>query len=179
MKKVIIIIALAIVAFIACEKNPVEKTATSALAGQWYVDFQCVDANGDFVDSFNGAPALALTFNTAANKTDSIWVSDSKDMNFLGIQVKVPCNLEALTFGSDNPGKNICTAGALGDGDIGEATIIKNGKIMLGAAKTPSGMPADSIYFEVFIDNDGYAANYGWDHYEVTGYRYTGFAADE
>jgi hypothetical protein len=178
MKKVIIIIALAIVAFIACEKNPVEKTATAPLAGQWYVIYNCVDANGDIIpgfEDFNGGYSLALTFNTASNKTDSIWVSDSKDMNLLGYQVKVPCNLEALTFGSDDEQDNIYGPSTY----IGDKAIVKNGKILLGAAKTPSGMPADSIFFEVKLAEDKIANSYGYDHYQVVGYRYTGFAADE
>ena len=178
MKKVIIIIALAIAAFVACEKNPVEKTATAALAGQWYVIYNCVDANGDIIpgfEDFNGGYSLALTFNTAANKTDSIWVSDSKDMNLLGYQVKVPCNLEALTFGSEDEGDNIYGPSTY----IGDKAIVKNGKIMPGQATTPSGMPADSIFFEVKLVGDAYAAYYGYDHYQVVGYRYTGFAADE
>ena len=120
---------------------------------------------------------MALTFNTAANDADSIWFSDLDGL--LGIQVKIPCNLADLTFGSDEQFENINTGGALGDGDIDAGTIIKNGKILKGAATTPSGMPADSIYFEIFIENDGYAAYYGWDHYTAAGFRYTGFAADE
>ena len=181
MKKVIIIIALAIAAFVACEKNPVENTATVAMAGQWYVQYHVVDADCNIIaeDFFGLGNSLALTFNTAYNTPDTIWVSDSKDINFLGYQLKVPCNQSDLTFGSDEQADNVCLAGAIADGDIGTKAIIKNGKILLGAATTPSGMPADSICYELIIDADGYAAYYGYDHYLVTGYRYTGFAADE
>ena len=178
MKKVIIIIAATIAAFVACQKNPVENTATVALAGQWYVIYNCVDANGEIIpgfEDFNEGYSLALTFNTAANQTDSIWVSDSKDMNLLGYQVKVPCNIDALTFGSENESANVYGPSTY----IGDKAIVKNGKIMKGAAKTPSGMPADSIFFEVKLDGDALAAYYGYDHYQVVGYRYTGFAADE
>ena len=96
-------------------------------------------------------------------------------MNLLGYQVKVPCNLEALTFGSDDEGDNIYGPSA----NIGDKAIVKNGKIMPGAATTPSVMPADSIFFEVKLVGDAVAAYYGYDHYQVVGYRYTGFAADE
>ena len=50
---------------------------------------------------------------------------------------------------------------------------------MKGAATTPSGMPADSIYFELKLIDDAIAAAYGYDSYQVCGFRYTGFAADE
>lgn len=181
MKKVILIIALAITAFISCQKNPVEKTATVDLAGQWYLIYNCVDANGDIVpgfEDFNAGYSLALTFNTAANTPDSIWVSDLDNM--LGFQVKVPCNLSGLTFGSEDAGVNIMEGGyAITNGYTDGSAIIKNGKILKGAATTPSGMPADSIYFEFALGADALAAYYGYDHYQAVGYRYTGFAADE
>ncbi len=179
MKKVIIVIALAIVAVVACQKNPIEKTATVDLAGQWYLIYNCVDENGEIIpgfEDFNDGYSLGLTFNTAANKTDSIFVSDEAG-NLLGFQVKVPCNLSNLTFGSEDPAPNISPDRA--SSYIGETAIIKNGKILRGAATTPSGMPADSIYFEVKFDSDALAAHYGYDHYQAVGYRYTGFAADE
>jgi hypothetical protein len=49
------------------------------------------------------------------------------------------------------------------------------------AATTPSGMPADSIVFYVqFTDDDlSYQEAYGYTRYKVSGYRYTGFTADE
>lgn len=180
MKKVTIILALLALAVFSCQKDPIGKTATVDLAGQWYLIYNCVDANGDIIpgfEDFNGGYSLGLTFNTAANDKDSIWVSDLT--NLLGFQVKVPCDLAKLTFGSEDSFPNIDMGGAQGDGDIGATAIIKNGKILKGAATTPSGMPADSIFFEVILDSDAYAAAYGYDHYQAVGYRYTGFAADE
>ena len=177
MKKVIILMTiLALGVFASCDENfkyPVEKTATVDLAGQWYVIYNCLDAEGKPIEGFedfNEGYSLAITCNVA-----SIWVSDSKDMNLLGFQVKVPCNLEKLTFGSNDELDNLYGPSKY----IGEKAIIKNGKILKGAAKTPSGMPADSIYFEVKLIDDYYAAKYGYDAYQVCGYRYTGFVADE
>lgn len=77
-----------------------------------------------------------------------------------------------------------------------------NGKITTGGATTPSGMKADAIEFEFYTDGDdiGYYfdINYGlehepgdlrmgvsfgdldgFDHYKVSGFRYTGFKEDE
>ena len=178
MKKALFFLTILSLVVFSCEKYPVDNTATVDLAGQWYVIYNCIDAQGNVIEGFedfNGGYSMALTFNTSSNTKDSIWVSDSKDMNLLGYQVKVPCNLENLTFGSENESLNV-----YGPSDVvGEKAIVKNGKILKGAAKTPSGMPADSIYFEVKLLDDYYAARYGYDAYQVTGYRYTGFAADE
>ena len=184
MKKVLFIIAAAIVAFaISCQKDPIGKTDAAALAGQWYVIYNCVDANGDIVpgfEDFNGGYSLALTFSVASNAKDSIWVSDTEESNLLGYQVKVPCNLGALTFGSETeePNRHPNSAG-IGAGYMTDKAVVSKGKILLGAAKTPSGMPADSIFFEIKLSDDALAAAYGYDHYQVVGYRYTGFAADE
>jgi hypothetical protein len=52
---------------------------------------------------------------------------------------------------------------------------IKNGKVLHGAARTPSGMPADSIVFYVGFGDDSPA----FSMYKVAGYRRTGFTADE
>lgn len=182
MKKAIIFLTvLALGVFASCNeklKNPIEKTATVDLAGQWYVIYNCIDAEGKVIEGFedfNGGYTLALTFNVTSNSKDSIWVSDTKEMNLLGYQVKVPCNLGGLTFGVDKELANIYGPSQY----IGDKAIIKNGKILKGKATTPSGMPADSIYFELKLIDDVIAASYGYDAYQVTGYRYTGFAADE
>jgi len=182
MKKLIIFIALAFVAFaVSCQKDPIEKTETVDLSGQWYLIYNCVDANGDIIpgfEDFNGGYSLGLTFNTASNTTDSIFVSDID--NLLGFQVKIACDVANLTFGSANEETNIMSGGyGISNGYITDKAIIKNGKIIPGAATTPSGMPADSIYFEVVLGGDALAAAYGYDHYQAVGYRYTGFANDD
>jgi hypothetical protein len=53
---------------------------------------------------------------------------------------------------------------------------ITEGKILLGAATTPSGMPADSIYYKIQFDDDGVG---GTEIYVVHGYRHTGLANDD
>lgn len=181
MKKIFTLLAIAIaLVAVSCEKTPIESTATVDLAGQWYVTYQAVDDAGNVIDDdFNGGYSLALTFNTSANDTDHILISD--EGNHLGWKAKVPCNLSALTFGSSEMLPNI-----EGETDYhGAGIIINNGKIVKGGAETPSGMPADSIYFEVTLEDDYYIGYYSYyeygdyTHYIVSGYRYTGFAADE
>ena len=67
------------------------------------------------------------------------------------------------------------------DDDVENAcnTFITDGKILKGAATTPSGMPADSIVFNVEFDDDPYPGAYGYKNYRVSGYRYTGFSNDD
>ena len=79
-------------------------------------------------------------------------------------------DLNALTFSGDKV-TNVAIAG--------ETFTLTNGKILKGAATTPSGMPADSIVFEVKFSDDKYPATYGYDRYRVSGYRYTGLVNDE
>ena len=64
-----------------------------------------------------------------------------------------------------------------------------DGKILKGAATTPSGLPADSIVFFVEFDDDLTEVDddvfeytptaYGFAKYRVAGYRYTGVEGDE
>lgn len=68
---------------------------------------------------------------------------------------------------------------------------ITDGKILKGAATTPSGMPADSIVFYVEFDDDYTQLDeesdeveytptaFGFKNYRISGYRYTGFTNDD
>lgn len=51
---------------------------------------------------------------------------------------------------------------------------ITDGKILEGAALTPSGMPADSIVYMIQFDDDPDGLTY-----KVSGFRRTGFPADD
>lgn len=56
-----------------------------------------------------------------------------------------------------------------------ECTVtIDGGKVLEGAATTPSGAKADSIVFYVSFSDDEDPGT----KYKVSGYRYTGFSAD-
>lgn len=81
-----------------------------------------------------------------------------------------------------------------GDGpDVKNACniTITDGKILKGAATTPSGMPADSIVFYVEFDDDYTQLDeesdkveytptaFGFKNYRISGYRYTGFTNDD
>ena len=170
------ILALATLTLASCEKDPIGGTATEKMAGQWYVQLVAVDDQGELLysdeDLFDLGFFHVLTFNTADNTPDSLWIANVEDFKGVGLphlnyQVKAGCNLNSNTFGVEN-GVNLYS---------GAGVKISNGKILYGAAKTPSGMPADSIVYDLSIEGDPYAAFYG--SLRVSGYRYTGLVNDD
>lgn len=175
MKKLFTTLAIAILALatISCEKDPVENTATMATAGQWYVQMDGVDASGnlpdaDYADFFGTGNVIILTYNTVANTPDEMLVNDRGELwDFI---IKVKCDQNALTFGNTAEVANLSY-----DCNV----LLTNGKITIDGATTPSGKKADAIEFEVSFDDDPYPAAYGFDHYKVHGYRYTGLANDD
>lgn len=168
--------------FTSCEKDEIGGTATEAMAGQWYVQVDAVDAQGQvvFPDVYNLGNFLVLTYNASSNTADTLFVDDLK--NFWNFQVKASCNISAKTFGNSDYVSNYKY-------DCG--IKLTDGKILNGAATTPSGAVADSIVFYVEFDDDfteypSKSGNYiytpdlmGFEKYRISGYRYTGLAADD
>lgn len=170
MKKFFILILLAFVVFQSCKKDDIGGTATEAAAGEWFVTADAIKADGSIFeeDLFGLGHFLLATYNTSDNSTDKLWIDDNK--NFWEFKGVTKVDVNALTFSGDNV-NNVSIAG--------ETFTITNGKILKGAATTPSGMPADSIVFEVKFSDDTYPAKYGYDRYRIGGYRYTGLTNDE
>ena len=268
--KRIVYLFVAVLLFASCEKNEIGSTATESLSGQWYVNVDAVDENGnvvytgaEFFEFYNNF--LILTYNTSDNDQDVMFIDDLK--NFWTFKSKVDCSTSSLTFSMPDvekyiyattydPSESTSTnnyyfhAGKFDaemwqsyqvgvkqyyDGlikkdslekllaeyyEVADDTIsagyfvkcqgldyevgvkkgeddienfcnitITDGKILKGAATTPSGMPADSIVFYVEFDDDYtlddegnvvYAPEYyGFKNYRVSGYRYTGFTNDD
>ena len=151
--------------FASCAKDPIGNTATVDMAGEWYVTVDAVDENGEILyeDPYGMGPVIFSTFNTAANKAEEIFVYDNA--NFWDFQVQVKANPTAMTFETEGLVPNLkyeC------------GVTISSGKITLGGATTPSGMPADAIEFLISFDDDDYGFTY-----KVHGFRYTGLAGDE
>ena len=90
--------AVLCMAFASCEKDEVGGTATQALAGEWYVTVDAVDANGNTVleDPFGMGKVLMNTYNTAANTSTEMWVNDNG--NFWNFRIKVASDVNNLTF---------------------------------------------------------------------------------
>lgn len=171
MKKVLYLLMMcAGLVFTSCEKDEAGSTATAALAGDWYVTVDAVDANGNVFaeDFFEIGHTHLITYNTASNIPTEMYVSDLG--YFWEYTIRVNCDVNSLTFSSN---------GAVKNEDYDCMVTLEDGKILMGAATTPSGMPADSIVFYVSFSDDEYPAAYGYSKYKVSGYRYTGLAADD
>lgn len=170
MKKAIYLLMMcAGVLLASCEKDEIGGTATEALAGEWYVTVDGVDANGEvlYEDVFGVGHTLLYTYNTAANVPTEMYVDDAG--NFWEYKVKVDSDVNALTFS---------TEGAVANEAYECDVTIESGKVLPGAATTPHGTPADSIVFYVtFSDDENVPSAYS--KLKVAGYRYTGLAQDE
>lgn len=154
---------------VSCEKDEVGGTATEALAGEWYVTMDAVDANGNVVyeDVWGVGRQILLTYNTVANIPTEMYVDDIG--NFWEFKIKVKCDADARTFSGSS------VANEYYDCNV----TIEEGKILPGVATTPHGTPADSISFYVSFSDDPYPADYGYAKYHISGYRYTGLAEDD
>lgn len=166
MKKAIYLLMLGVgVMFASCEKDEIGGTATEALAGEWQLTVDLVDDAGNVLmtDPYGMGVILGITYNTVDNVADKMYVSDLG--NFWDYKVVVNCDCNALTFSTDGDTQN----------EAYDCMVnIENGKMLPSAATTPSGMPADSlVYYVSFSDDDPGM------RYKVSGYRRTGFAADE
>ncbi len=191
--KRILTIALAFVAlaFTSCQKDPIGGTAVEAASGEWYVKAYAVFEDGsmedvygddwfDVLDKFH-----LLTYNTSDNTDDVLYVDDLAVLYDTGyfsatedFKVRANVNLSDLTFSA---------TGAVNE--YGDNTVDIQGGILKDAAKNASGMPVDSIWMTVKVEGSNAAAVMNdywdeeyltqWDHYLITGTRYTGFALDE
>ena len=181
MKKVYLaILALATITLASCKKDPIGGTATEKLAGQWYVQVDGYDTEGDSVvkEDFNDGRFILLTYNTAANEPNKLFVNDQG--KFWDFIVRVECDVNKLTFGSPD---------SLQNESYDCKVALTNGKIVLGGATTPSGQKADYIQFDINFDDDdlsayglpgiSYGDYYGFNVYRISGWRYTGLANDD
>lgn len=184
MKKLFYILATASAIILAsCQKTPIGGTAVEALSGEWYVQVDIVDENGDVVEGgedFNGGRSLLLTYNTPDNSDNKLYINDLA--GFWDFTVKVPCNVANYTFATAEAKEY--------DNESYESKVsVYGGKIVLGGATTPSGATADYIEFFCNFDDDdlksygmpgvSYPMYYGGVAYRVSGWRYTGLEKDE
>lgn len=144
-----------------------EYSKTVELAGDWFVLYN----HGVFgTDPFGAGYTNAITFNTAANDENFIWISD--EGHFWDYKVKVPCNLSDLTFGGGDTVINAVDGYPI-------KVVVRNGKIIKNASLQPSETMADSIYFEIWFEDLVDATGIANDTLLVSGFRRTGFLEDE
>lgn len=158
MKKYLILLLTALsVSFTSCD-NETEPggTAVEKMAGDWWVTATIMQNGNETGDSGAGHFRM-YTYNTAANVPTEMWLEDGG--NFRNYKVRVNVDYNARTFTTN---------------DFVEGVRITEGKIMEGAATTPSGMPADSIVYMIQFDDDPNGLTY-----KISGFRRTGFPNDD
>ncbi len=144
-------------------------TAVQKVAGNWEVQIDLSNANGEVVaEDFLGFGLLPLyTYNTADNSSKEMWIDNREaDLKyyFWYFKFKVDVNVSKRTFQTTD----YVPYDAAG---TGKAKIV-SGKVMPGAAKNLHGMPNDSIAFLITFDDDSDPDTY----YLIHGQRYTGFS---
>lgn len=161
MKKYITILFVAIaVVFSSCKKEfEPGGTEVEKMAGNWWVTSVEMKDGKEVADT-KTENFLINTYNTASNSSTEMWVDDA---TFLKGKVKVGVDYSNRTFSADE-----FTETAAKDKKV----KITEGKVLQGKATTPSGMPADSIVYMMQFENDAKI-------YKVSGFRRTGFPADD
>lgn len=182
-KYIILLIAPLALIFSSCQEEAEPGgTAVEEMAGDWWVTYQSsVDEynvifggqgtmpsaddleNWDWDYVYDDAHSQLLTYNTAANTNDKMFISDAG--HYWDFTVKADVDYAAKTFKCDS------TANLAYDSGL----EIVGGKVLKGAATTPSGHPADSIVFYIRFYDD----SYGFTYTKVSGFRRTGFGADD
>ncbi len=168
----ILSLVLLLLAASSCEKDSIGGTETEATAGDWYCSMAAVDENGESVDDdwFGLGNFHVITFNTADNVSNQMWISDEgANGEYFPFKIKINVDAANATFQAEAAKNEFAS----------NLVTITGGKIVKDGAKTPSGMPADYIEFYISFDDDKFPGAYGFKCYKVTGYRYTGFVADE
>ena len=155
MKKVLYLATMLLcMAFTSCQKEEIGGTATESLAGEWYL-MASVDGSPIY------GPFHLLTYNTASNNPNEIWIDDKG--NFWDFKVKGTGDINSLTFSAANA-QNVsydCTVN------------ITNGKIIKNGGTQNNGSPADLLMMDVeFSDDPGTI-------YHLEGVRYSGLVEND
>ncbi|MBP5360591.1 MAG: hypothetical protein J6129_03810 [Bacteroidaceae bacterium] len=196
MKKITYFAALLLVGltFSSCAKEDIEDTATVDMAGQWYVDVDAVDENGDVIDGYehyfgyDEPRVLFLTYNTADNNTKEMYIDDLGAFDLAtyydygaypnyAIKCKVNIDYKNLTFSSVEEADNESSVNEF-DSDVYPVTIT-GGKILKGAGRQNNGSVADSIVFFVEYAGDPWYPDDGYTKYRVSGIRYSGLVEND
>lgn len=160
-----IYILLAVFILSACEtmeKPDKENSSVYPISGQWWVKMETESAPGKWSEVVGYSKLL--TYNTASNSSDTIWISDEgKIWNF---KVKCPIALSNSTFSMKDSVINSVA-------DYSINVKVNDGFVSLGKAKSISGVTTDSISFKIgFTDDPGTV-------YRISGHRRTGFREDD
>ena len=153
--------------FNSCSEDPeIWQSSTADFDGNWFVRY---DSDTE-ADPFHAGFTTLFTYNTASDNGNEIWITD--EAGFWDYKVTIPVNQGNMTFGSSSEVTSIV------DG-YGINVIIENGKIIKEAVKLPSGVIADSIYFEIWFEDLTYPDGSPLAKLFVGGHRKTGFHEDD
>lgn len=184
MNKLTILLFASVLVLTSCDNTTDPGgTAVQNMSGDWWVTYEhsyeeydyLLNGVGEmpspdtlelwnFIDVYEVGHTQLLTFNVASNASDTMFISD--EGNFYDLLGKIPVKYSDLTFGGNDSIPNLAY-------DVN--VVIKGGKILKGAATTPSGTHADSIVFYLGVPDD----QYGFTYIKVSGFRRTGFSADD
>lgn len=151
--------------FTACDVETDEEPGgvnIEKMCGNWDVVWYAVDASGNILDEWTDGSIF--TYNKADNGTTQMWIDDRS--TYCNFQFLVDINYADKTFSATERDYDAAGSGT---------AVITNGKILEGAGKNLHGAPTDSIAFEISFSDDSYPEKYGFDHYLVTGTKYSGF----
>jgi hypothetical protein len=159
MKNIFLLLLFIVVTIASCKKDNYDPGTTKSpnASNGWWVTYS-IDGTPIY------GPVFFSTYNTAADKADSMWIDDLE--NFWQFRGKVALNYSALTFSSD-----------LSENDYYSSEAkIANGKILPKGGHSKSGVATDSIYMEIQFSDDSPA--YGTT-YQISGTARTGFIEDD
>lgn len=184
MKKVLYFMTMVLaLAFTSCSKEEPGGTATQTMAGEWYVNIDAVDAQGNTVqledDILPQGRVIIRTFNTSANTADKMYISDCSTYSYgvdyagshgyfelFGFYMPIDVNLAAGTFSTAAGAKNMMPNYNFNDDwaewgytEYSDITIT-NGKIVKNGGKQNNGSVADTIEFDIKVFNDYYDFGY-------------------
>ncbi len=184
MKKIIYFTASLLLTFVmaSCSKDEVGGTVTQPAAGQWYVTYDCCDADGNVIEGgndFNEGRSMVLTYNTVSDDGTQLYVDDL--YNFLGFKGIANLNLQGLTFSTNGSVTNENHDPEKGDYTdyVSDKITISDGVIVKNGGKQKNGTVCDSISFYVQYSQDASATSNGYVKYFVHGVRYSGLAEND
>lgn len=149
--------------FVSCSVETNEEpggTNVEKMAGRWDVHVDAVDESGNvlYEDPYGLGTITIMTYNTADNSIDKMWLDDNG--KFWSFKMKVDVNYIARTFSCAEQDYDAAGTGT---------AVVTNGKVLEKATLNLHGMPNDSIVFDVRFSDDPETL------YRLSGQRYTGF----
>ncbi len=188
MKKVLFFAATLLfgLTFTSCEKEEIGGTATESMAGQWYVDIDAVDDNGNPITEgehyfgYDEERVLLLTYNTVSNVPDKMWIDDLGWFDLAAYYGNAAYPNYSFKSIVDIDQNNLTFSSSDAANESGSFNVtIEQGKILKGAGKQKNGSPADSIVFYVKYTNDPWFPDDGYAKYKVSGIRYSGLVEND